>query len=96
MDLSRQLKNAITTGTLLFGQRQAKDACAEGNAKMIIIAAYMGHDAVCKLLLAHKADARYRALAKDDEPFLTAGGSAADVARGRGHGPLAAMLDKHD
>ena len=26
MDLSRQLKTAITTGKLLFGQRQAADA----------------------------------------------------------------------
>ena len=39
MDLSRQLKNAITTGELLFGQRQAIDACANGDAKLIILAA---------------------------------------------------------
>ncbi len=39
MDLSRQLKNAITTGKLLFGQRQASDACANGDAKLIILAA---------------------------------------------------------
>lgn len=39
MDLSRQLKNAITTGKLLFGQRQAIDACANGDAKLIIMAA---------------------------------------------------------
>lgn len=39
MDLSRQLKNAITTGKLLFGQRQAIDACANGDAKLIILAA---------------------------------------------------------
>jgi ribosomal protein L30E len=30
MDLSRQLKNAIATGNLRFGQRQALDACARG------------------------------------------------------------------
>ena len=47
---------------------------------------------VRELLLAHEADAQYAALAKDSEPFLTAGGSAADLARERGHGPLAAML----
>ena len=29
MDISRQLKIASTTGKLLFGQRQAIDACAE-------------------------------------------------------------------
>ena len=38
MDLSRQLKNAISTGKLLFGQRQALDACASGEAKLIILA----------------------------------------------------------
>ena len=38
-DSSRQLKNAIATGNLLFGQRQAKDACSNGNAKMVIVAA---------------------------------------------------------
>ena len=39
MDLSRQLKNAIATGNLRFGQRQALDACARGEAKLIILAA---------------------------------------------------------
>ena len=39
MDLSRQLKNAIATGNLRFGQRQAIDACARGEAKVVILAA---------------------------------------------------------
>ena len=39
MDISRQLKLANTTGKLLFGQRQAVDACAKGDAKCIIVAA---------------------------------------------------------
>ena len=39
MDISRQLKIANTTGELLFGQRQAIDACAKGDAKCIILAA---------------------------------------------------------
>ena len=39
MDISRQLKLANTTGKLLFGQRQAIDACAKGDAKCIIVAA---------------------------------------------------------
>ena len=39
MDISRQLKLANTTGKLLFGQRQAIDACAKGEAKCIIVAA---------------------------------------------------------
>ena len=58
----------------------------------LTIAAYMGHQAICELLLAHNADVRYAAGAKDSEPFRTAGGSAVDLARERGHGPLASML----
>ena len=38
MDLSRQLKTAIKTGDLTFGQNQASDACANGNAKLVIFA----------------------------------------------------------
>ena len=58
----------------------------------LTIAAYMGHQAICELLLAHNANARYTAGAKDSEPYLTAGGSAADLAQERGHGPLASIL----
>ena len=36
MDLSRQLKTAIKTGDLTFGQNQASNACANGQAKMLI------------------------------------------------------------
>ena len=39
MDLSRQLKTAITTGSLLFGQRQTLGACARGDARLVVIAA---------------------------------------------------------
>ena len=39
MDISRQLKIASTTGKLLFGQRQAVDACSRGEAKCVILAA---------------------------------------------------------
>jgi large subunit ribosomal protein L30e len=53
MDLSRQLKNAIATGNLLFGQRQAKDACAEGNAKLVIVAANCPEDYLTKLRATH-------------------------------------------
>ena len=38
MDLSRQLKTAIKTGDLTFGQNQASDACANGEAKLLIFA----------------------------------------------------------
>ena len=39
MDLSRQLKTAIKNGDLTFGQNQASNACANGQAKMLIFAA---------------------------------------------------------
>ncbi len=39
MDLSRQLKTAANTGRLLYGQRQTLDACASGEARLVIVAA---------------------------------------------------------
>lgn len=39
MDLSRHLKTAASTGRLLFGQRQTLDACASGEARLVIVAA---------------------------------------------------------
>lgn len=61
MDLSRQLKNAIATGNLLFGQRQAKDACEEGEAKMIIVAANCPEDYLDALRAAHPEVTMHRA-----------------------------------
>ena len=39
MDLGRQLKTAMNTGLLLLGQNQTADACAKGEAKLVILAA---------------------------------------------------------
>ena len=39
MDLVRQIKNAMSSGDLLFGQNQARGACESGDAKVIILAA---------------------------------------------------------
>jgi large subunit ribosomal protein L30e len=39
MDLQRQLKSAMGSGQLLFGQKQTNDACARGDAKLVILAA---------------------------------------------------------
>ena len=61
MDLSRQLKNAIATGNLLFGQRQAKDACANGNAKMVILAANCPEDYCTALRASHPEVTMHRA-----------------------------------
>ena len=35
MDLARQLKQGMNTGTLLFGQRQTMSACSRGDARMV-------------------------------------------------------------
>ena len=53
MDISRQLKLANTTGNLLFGQRQAIDACAKGDAKCIIVAANCPQDYLDNLAAKH-------------------------------------------
>jgi|TARA_B100001996_G_C18622971_1_gene578523 large subunit ribosomal protein L30e len=53
MDISRQLKLAHTTGSLLFGQRQALNACAKGEAKCIILAANCPQDYVDNLAAKH-------------------------------------------
>lgn len=38
MDLTRQLKIAMNSGKVLFGQKQTVDACAKGEARLIILA----------------------------------------------------------
>ena len=61
MDLSRQLKNAIATGNLLFGQRLANDTCANGNAKIVIVAANCHEDYTTDLRAAHPEVSVHRA-----------------------------------
>ena len=61
MDLSRQLKNAIATGNLLFGQRQAKDACSKGSAKMVIVAANCPQEYTTALRASHPEVRMHRA-----------------------------------
>ena len=39
MDVSRQIKQAISTGDLVFGQRETISACARGDARLILVAA---------------------------------------------------------
>ena len=62
MDLGRQLKLAIATGTLLFGVKQTQDACARGEARMVIFAANCPEDVTSDLrarhpeLLFHRTD----------------------------------------
>ncbi|NCG43005.1 MAG: 50S ribosomal protein L30e [Euryarchaeota archaeon] len=60
MDLSRQLKNANTTGKLLFGQRQTIDACTRGEAKLIILAANCPTEYVDALHASHPEVTKFR------------------------------------
>ena len=39
MDIPRQLKQGISSGILVFGQRQTKTSCASGEAKLVLVAA---------------------------------------------------------
>ena len=39
MDVARQLKNAINSGKVIFGQRQTSSLCSTGEAKLVQIAA---------------------------------------------------------
>ena len=60
MDLSRQRKNAIATGNLRFGQRQAIDACARGEAKVVILAATCPTDFTDELHANHPEVTKFR------------------------------------
>lgn len=62
MDISRQLKIASTTGKLLFGQRQAIDACAEGNAKCVILAANCPQGYIDELAAKHPEVTMHRTM----------------------------------
>ena len=53
MDLSRQLKTAKTTGSLLFGQRQTLGACARGEARLVVVAANCPSDYIDDLRAKH-------------------------------------------
>ena len=39
MDIARQLKQGISTGSIVFGQRQTSSQCSKGDAKMVLVAA---------------------------------------------------------
>ncbi len=73
MDLSRQLKNAILTGKLLFGQRQALDACASGEAKVIILAANCPQDYIENLHANHPSVVKHQSLLVNRELGVACG-----------------------
>ena len=53
MDLARQLKLGITTGTVFFGQRQTTSACNKGDARLVLVAANCPEDYISNLTSSH-------------------------------------------
>ena len=60
MDISRQLKIAVKSGKMLFGQRQTVDACARGDAKLVILAANCPQDYIDELHARHPSVIMHR------------------------------------
>lgn len=60
MDISRQLKMAVSSGKMLFGQRQTADACARGDAKLVILAANCPQNYIDKLHARHPSVIMHR------------------------------------
>ena len=53
MDISRQIKQGISTGKLVFGQRETLAACARGDARLVLIAANCPEEHVEKMSSSH-------------------------------------------
>ena len=53
MDLARQLKQGISTGNVLFGQRQTISACNKGDARLVLVAANCPEDYISSLTTSH-------------------------------------------
>ncbi|MGB0164243.1 MAG: 50S ribosomal protein L30e [Candidatus Thalassarchaeaceae archaeon] len=53
MDISRQIKQGISTGKLVFGQRETLAACARGDARLVLIAANCPEEHVVKMSSSH-------------------------------------------
>ena len=62
LDISRQLKVAVKTGKMLFGQRQTVDACARGDAKLVILAANCPQDYIDNLHARHPSVIMHRVM----------------------------------
>ena len=49
MDIARQLKQGMSTGSIVFGQRQTRSACANGDARLVVVAANCPSDYISGL-----------------------------------------------
>ena len=53
MDIARQLKQGMSTGSIVFGQRQTRSACAKGDARLVVVAANCPSDYISGLSESH-------------------------------------------
>ena len=53
MDIARQLKQGMSTGKLVFGQRQTRSACSNGDARLEIVAANCPSDYISNISEGH-------------------------------------------
>ncbi len=53
MDLARQLKQSMSSGSVLFGQRQTMSACTKGDARLVIVAANCPVNYITELTQGH-------------------------------------------
>ena len=60
MELQRELKTAISSGELLFGQNQSMDACDRGQVKLVILAANCPQQWIDDLHARHPDVAKHR------------------------------------
>ncbi len=49
MDIARHLKQGMSTGRIVFGQRQTRSACANGDARLVVVAANCPSDYIATL-----------------------------------------------
>ena len=53
MDIAKQLKQGMSTGSIVFGQRQTRSACANGDARLVVVAANCPSDYISGLSESH-------------------------------------------
>ena len=49
MDIARQLMQGMSRGSIVFGQRQTRSACANGDARLVVVAANCPSDYISGL-----------------------------------------------
>ncbi|MEE3270232.1 MAG: 50S ribosomal protein L30e [Candidatus Thermoplasmatota archaeon] len=53
MDIARHLKQAMSSGEIVFGQRQTRSACANGDARLVMVAANCPSEYISSLSESH-------------------------------------------